>query len=151
MFPKKAEGFMTEIFGAGNEPPVVRTIVVPPPGMVMMEADFQQAELFTAASLSGDQHMLDVLKTPGRDMHTSIAARSFGYRMFNDAGKEITEDDVVELVHTQYGGDAENKEFKAWQKHTYFVNGNGDKLTFSQFKAGPRISGKNVNFGGNYV
>lgn len=42
-FPKKAEGFMTEIFGAGNEPPVVRTIVVPPPGMVMMEADFQQA------------------------------------------------------------------------------------------------------------
>ena len=34
---------MTEIFGAGNEPPVVRTIVVPPPGMVMMEADFQQA------------------------------------------------------------------------------------------------------------
>ena len=43
MFPKKAEGFMTEIFGAGNEPPVVRTIVVPPPGMVMMEADFQQA------------------------------------------------------------------------------------------------------------
>ena len=43
-FPKKAEGFMTEIFGAGNEPPVVRTIVVPPPGMVMMEADFQQAE-----------------------------------------------------------------------------------------------------------
>ena len=44
MFPKKAEGFMTEIFGAGNEPPVVRTIVVPPDGMVMMEADFQQAE-----------------------------------------------------------------------------------------------------------
>ena len=39
----KAEGFMTEIFGAGNEPPVVRTIVVPPPGMVMVEADFQQA------------------------------------------------------------------------------------------------------------
>ena len=87
--------------------------------------------------------MLDVLKTPGRDMHTSIAAKSFGYRMYDDAGKEITEDDVVEIVRTQYGGDAENKEFKSWQKHTYFVNGNGDKLTFSQFKSGPRISGKN--------
>ena len=100
-------------------------------------------ELFTAASLSGDQHMLDVLKTPGRDMHTSIAAKSFGYRMYDDTGKEITEDDVVELVRTQYDGDAENKEFKAWQKHTYFVNGHGEKLTFSQFKSGPRISGKN--------
>ena len=82
-------------------------------------------------------------------MHTSIAAKSFGYRMYNDAGKEITEDDVVELVRTQYDGDAENKEFKVWQKHTYFVNGNGEKLTFSQFKSGPRISGKNVNFGSN--
>lgn len=66
-FPKKAEGFLTEVFGEGNVPPVLRTIIVPPDGMVMMEADFQQAELFTIASLSGDQHMIDVLKTPGRD------------------------------------------------------------------------------------
>lgn len=49
-FPKKAEGFMTEIFGAGNEPPVVRTIVVPPDGMVMMEADLNEGPV------QGDLH-----------------------------------------------------------------------------------------------
>ena len=41
---------MTEIFGAGNEPPVVRTIVVPPDGMVMMEADL------TEGPVRGDLH-----------------------------------------------------------------------------------------------
>ena len=146
-WPKKAEGFMAEIFGKDNMPPLIRTIIVPPPGMVMMEADFQQAELFTIASLSGDPHMIDMLKTPGRDMHTSIAAKAFGYHMFDENGKEWTEDDVVELVRTQYGGDAENKEFKTWQKHLVFRDAHGNELTYAQFKAGPRISGKNVNFG----
>lgn len=146
-FPKKAEGFMAEIFGKDNIPPVIRTIVVPPPGMVMMEADFQQAELFTIASLSGDPHMIDMLKTPGRDMHTSISAKAFGYHMFDENNKEWTEDDVVELVRTQYGGDAENKEFKTWQKHLVFRDAHGNELTYAQYKAGPRISGKNVNFG----
>lgn len=146
-FPKKAEGFLTEIFGKDNVPPVIRTIVVPPDGYVMMEADFQQAELFTIASLSGDQHMIDVLKTPGRDMHTSISAKAFGYHMFDENNKEWTEDDVVELVRTQYDGDAENKEFKTWQKHLVFRDAHGNELTYAQYKAGPRISGKNVNFG----
>lgn len=41
-FPKKAEGFLTEIFGKDNVPPVIRTIVVPPDGYVMMEADFEK-------------------------------------------------------------------------------------------------------------
>ena len=146
-FPKKAEGFFGEIFGKDNVPPVIRTVVVPPPGMVMMEADFQQAELFTIASLSGDPHMIDMLKTPGRDMHTSISAKAFGYHMFDENNKEWTEDDVVELVRTQYGGDAENKEFKTWQKHLVFRDAHGNELTYAQYKAGPRISGKNVNFG----
>lgn len=146
-FPKKAEGFFGEIFGEDNVPPVIRTIVVPPPGMVMMEADFQQAELFTIASLSGDPHMIDMLKTPGRDMHTSISAKAFGYHMFDENNKEWTEDDVVELVRTQYGGDAENKEFKTWQKHLVFRDAHGNELTYAQYKSGPRISGKNVNFG----
>ena len=142
-FPKKAEGFFGEIFGKDNVPPVIRTVVVPPPGMVMMEADFQQAELFTIASLSGDPHMIDMLKTPGRDMHTSISAKAFGYHMFDENNKEWTEDDVVELVRTQYGGDAENKEFKTWQKHLVFRDAHGNELTYAQYKAGPRISGKN--------
>ena len=146
-WPKKAEGFMAEIFGKDSMPPLIRTIVVPPPGMVMMEADFQQAELFTIASLSGDPHMIDMLKTPGRDMHTSISAKAFGYHMFDENNKEWTEDDVVELVRTQYGGDAENKEFKTWQKHLVFRDAHGNELTYAQYKAGPRISGKNVNFG----
>lgn len=150
-WPKKAEGFMAEIFGKDNVPPLIRTIVVPPPGMVMMEADFQQAELFTIASLSGDPHMIDMLKTPGRDMHTSISAKAFGYHMFDENNKEWTEDDVVELVRTQYGGDAENKEFKTWQKHLVFRDAHGNELTYAQYKAGPRISGKNVNFGSNFM
>lgn len=41
-FPKKAEGFFGEIFGEDKIPPVIRTIVVPPPGMVMMEADLNE-------------------------------------------------------------------------------------------------------------
>lgn len=146
-FPKKAEGFLAEIFGKDNVPPVIRTIVVPPKGHYMVEADFQQAELFTIASLSNDPHMIDVLRTPGRDMHTSIAAKAFGYHMYDENHKEWTEDDIVELVAKQYGGDAENDEFKQWQKHLVFRDSHGTEMSYSQFKSGPRISGKNVNFG----
>ena len=63
--------------------------------------------------------------------------------MFDENNKEWTEDDVVELVRTQYGGDAENKEFKTWQKHLVFRDAHGNELTYAQYKAGPRISGKN--------
>ena len=36
----------------------------------------------------------------------------------------------------------ENKEFKTWQKHLVFRDAHGNELTYAQYKAGPRISGK---------
>ena len=93
--PKKAEGYMEDIFGNGNVPPNIRTIVVPTAGYVMMEADFCQAELFTLAALSSDENMIAALTTPGKDLHDMTACSAFGLTVLGPDGKALSEDDIV--------------------------------------------------------
>jgi DNA polymerase len=79
-WPKKAEGYMIEIFGGKEKvPPLIRTAIIPSPGFVLMEADFCQAEMFVAAALSRDENMLGALNTPGKDLHDLTAITGFGF------------------------------------------------------------------------
>lgn len=143
-FPKRADSYLGEIFGEGNVPPSIRTIVVPPEGWILMEGDFKQAELFTLANISGDQNMLRLLTTPGLDLHDSTTVTSFGMRMVDESGKEVTEDDLVALA-TRIGADSD--EFTHYMKAMTYVQIDGKVLTRSDFKAGPRINAKSLNFG----
>lgn len=148
-WPKKAEGYMAEIFGGKDKvPPQVRTIVVPPPGFVFMEGDFQQAELFVLAALSGDPAMMSALSTPGRDLHDTTAISAFQLRVVGLDGQEVPEDVLINLAKANLAkGGAESKEFKAFVKTLTYIDPKGKRMTRDEFKNTIRVSAKNVNFG----
>ena len=143
-FPKRAEGYLAEIFGEGKVPPTLRTIVAPPAGFMMMEGDFCQAELFTMANISGDKNMIRLLTTPGLDLHDSTTLSSFGMKMIDEHDKEVTEDDLVRMA-AEIGADSD--EFQHYMKTMRYLQSDGKMITRAQFKSGPRISAKSLNFG----
>lgn len=143
-WPKKADGYLAEIFGEGNVPPMLRTVVKPPEGWIMMEGDLKQAELFTMANISGDENMVRLLTTPGLDLHDSTTLSSFSMKMLDENDKEVTEDDLVVLA-AKVG--AESDEFSHYMKAMRYLQVDGKIITRAQFKSGPRISAKSLNFG----
>lgn len=159
-FPKKAEGYVTKIFGKGNEPPLLRTIVDPNKRedylkkglkVVQLECDFCQAEMFVAANVTGDENMLKALTTPGLDLHDKTAVDSFGLHMFAEDGREVSEDYLVELAASlkDDGGD-ESEEFQHFMKTLTYVGKNGEKMSRSEFKSTLRVASKAINFGVMY-
>lgn len=143
-FPKRAESYLTEIFGEGKVPPTLRTIVAPPKDFIMMECDFCQAELFTMANISGDQNMIRLLTTPGLDLHDSTTLSSFNMKMLDEKDNEVTEDDLVKLA-ADIG--AESDEFQHYMKTMRYLQADGKIITRGAFKSGPRIGAKSLNFG----
>ena len=144
-WPKKAEGYMVEIFGGKDKVPAnLRTIIVPPPGHVIMEADFIQAELFVLAGLSGDQNMMGALTTPGKDLHDVTAISSFKLRVIDPEGKDVPEEFLIDLARR------DKKAFETFQKTLRYVDLKGGIMTRSEFKDTMRVSGKSVNFGVPY-
>lgn len=143
-WPKRAEGSMEAIFGKDNIPPMIRTIIVPPTGFVMIEGDFVQAELFALAGLSGDENMIGALTTPGKDLHDLTAITAFNLTILDPAGNETTMDESVRIA-AQVGADS--KEFKDWQSHLSYVDQRGHRMDRSTFKHTIRVSAKNINFG----
>lgn len=147
-WPKKAEGYLSEIFGEGNVPPMLRTIVKPPEGWVMMEADFCQAELFTLANLSGDPNMLSALTTPGKDLHDKTAVDAFRLTMLDEHDNIVTEDMLVQMAADLIDkGGAESEEFSSFMKHLRYRDTKGNIMTRDAFKSGIRVSAKSLNFG----
>jgi DNA polymerase I-like protein with 3'-5' exonuclease and polymerase domains len=57
---------------------IVRSIVRAQPGYILIGADYSQAELYTIASLSGDENMLAAMKDPDTDLHAETAIKAFG-------------------------------------------------------------------------
>ena len=158
--PKKAEGYLSKIFGEGNEPPLLRTIVDPNKRqcyrgcgkqIVQLECDFCQAEMFVAANVTGDKNMLKALTTPGLDLHDKTAVDSFGLHMFDEAGHEVSEDDLIVLAAQlkDQGGD-ESEEFQHFMKCLTYVGKNGDRMSRSTFKSTLRVASKAINFGVMY-
>lgn len=156
-WPKKAEGFLSKIFGEGNEPPMLRTIVDPNQRLeyrekgikvVQLECDWKQAELFTMANLSQDEGMIKALTTPGLDLHDKTAVDSFGLHMYDENGHEVCEDDLIRLAASlKDAGGAESEEFEHFMKALTYVDQHGNRLSRSAFKSGIRVSAKSINFG----
>ena len=59
--PKKREPELHSYFGEDEQPPKIRSVFMAPPGHVILEADYIQAELVVLALLSGDQNFWNVL------------------------------------------------------------------------------------------
>ena len=111
---------------------------------MMMEGDFCQAELFTMANISNDKNMIRLLTTPGLDLHDSTTLSSFNMQMIDENDKEVSENDLVELA-AKIG--AESDEFQHYMKTMRYLQTDGKIITRAQFKSGPRISAKSLNFG----
>ena len=145
-WPKKSEGSMEEIFGGKDKvPPLIRTIVIPTPGMVMMEADFEQAELFVLASLSQDKNMLDALNTPGKDLHDLTAISAFNLQVLTPDGVPMDETFMLNLAKT------DKDAFEAYRKTLGYVDQRGKHMTRAEFKDTIRVASKKLNFGKNLV
>lgn len=159
-WPKKAESYLSKIFGEGNEPPMLRTIVDPNQRaeyrglgkkIVQIEGDFCQAELFCMANITGDENMIKTLTTPGLDLHDKTTVGSFGFHVYDDAGREVSEDDLVRMAaDLKDQGGAESDEYQHFMKTLVYVDAHGNKMTRAQFKSGPRVSGKAISFGVPY-
>ena len=143
-FSKKADAAMAEVFAPDPPPPSMRSFVKPPDGWVMMETDYSTAELHVLGNLSGDPNLLKALHTLGTDMHTMVAIDSFHLHMFDETGKEWTQDDICKFA-ADLGSD-ECDEFVTFQKHLTYKNENGLCLTHAQMKNGPRLAAKTTNF-----
>lgn len=71
----------------------IRSIFTATPGMVLLEADYNQAELWTLGYISGDQDFIHTLQTS--DLHTVMMREMFGEMDYK--GKRIKEYEVNEL------------------------------------------------------
>lgn len=82
----------------------VRNLFVATPGYTLVEADLSQAEVRTAAGLSGDPNLIAVVQEGG-DMHRANAARIFNKRPEDVTDKERQVGKSV-TFSTLYGADA---------------------------------------------
>jgi uracil-DNA glycosylase family 4 len=64
----------------------LRSVIIATPGTVLVEPDWNQAELWTLGALSGDQDFLHVLATS--DLHTEMLIKMFGSLLYQ--GKAIS-------------------------------------------------------------
>ena len=69
--PKAKEGVLSRIF-VGEKLPSVRSIIIPDPGTVFIEADYQSAELFTLAYIADDKEFKKALDF--RDEHGKLVS-----------------------------------------------------------------------------
>lgn len=155
---KRAEGelkrivgpqLLEEIFGEGAGFPTLKSVIVPPPGHVFMEADWKQAEMFALAALSGDRTMMDALNTPGKDLHDLTAITAFKISVVDANGVPVPEDYLLGLAakDVEKYGTCEGHEFEAVQKTLFYVDQRGRTLSRKQMKETIRVSAKSLNFG----
>ena len=154
-FPKASEGYIREIFSDKREelvkagelgekeeyPPSIRTVFVPPPGHIIVECDYSQAELFVTAGISQDAVMMDLLTTPGKDMHDKTTIESFKPVVYMPDGSPYNEEYMLALAARS------EDEFKAEQKKLIYVDPKGKRMSREEFKDTMRVSGKSINFG----
>lgn len=139
---KSAESFMVEIFGGKDKvPKSIRSVVKPPEGWMLIEADFSQAELFVLAYVSGDENMIAALTTPGIDLHTKTAVGSFGMFRHLPDGTEVTE-----AMAKSWAG-SNKAEYEKLESTFLYRTSTGKVLTHSEFKDSIRVAAKAINFG----
>jgi uracil-DNA glycosylase family 4 len=139
-FPKAAEGDLLEIFGKGNEPSPIRSMIVPDPGYILMEVDYSQAELFVLAGISSDDVMMKALTTPGKDLHDVTAINSFNLQVQMPDG-QLSEDQLLQIAKDN------PEEFEKLQSQFQYVDPRGRTMDRTEFKNTIRVSAKAINFG----
>lgn len=75
--------------------PGIRTIFLPSPGNVLIQADFSQAELRTCAVLSGDDNLSAIYYDSSRSLHKERAAAFYG--------KDYTKEQYVWSKNINFG------------------------------------------------
>lgn len=98
-FPKAKEADIRQVFvDDGKLDPnyqPMRRVILPSPGMVLVEGDWNQAELWTLGFLSKDDLLLNILATS--DLHTEVLLQCFGDVLFED--RPIKELSVATINH----------------------------------------------------
>lgn len=74
---KKSAAELKEAGVLDNRYETIRSCLKAPPGWLLVECDYNSAELFVLAGLSGDKALLAILMDPNRDLHSEIAVRGF--------------------------------------------------------------------------
>jgi len=157
-FTKKAEGELNRIickdlglvekyFPGTDKIPSIKSIIVPRPGCVFMEADWKQAELFVLMSLSGDENMKKMLVTPGMDLHDHTACDSFHLTMLDPDDNIVTEEQLVELAAGDPNFDSEESAYSQFKSKLRYRYEDGTIISRKEMKKGLRVSAKSVSFG----
>jgi len=152
---KQAEGELKRIvgtarleavFGTGAAFPTLRSMIMPPPGHVFIEADWKQAEMFCLAWLSGDKVMRKTLTTPGEDMHDNTAIGSFGIQVLWKDGTPADTEILRKLAmrDLRLHGTTEGHDFERVQKTLIYLNQRGDRLSRKLFKDTVRVGAKSL-------
>lgn len=77
--PSSSDPNLQNITREGKEGiPGIRTLFLPPPGHVIIQADYSQAELRTCAKLSGSSSLLAIYRDSHRSLHKERAAAFYG-------------------------------------------------------------------------
>lgn len=93
--------------------PDVKLMFIPPPGMVMLEVDYSQAELRVVAEVADDAAMIDIFAR-NFNIHVATAAiNNGGIEMYDRAKRMIKEADALSQEDLRK---AENAEFFKWLK-----------------------------------
>lgn len=66
----------------------IKRMFIPPPGYVLLEVDYSQAELRIVAELSGDKNLIDIFRR-NYNVHVATACRMFGTIEMYDEVKNI--------------------------------------------------------------
>jgi len=157
---KRAEGELKRIvgpdllakhFGAEASFPTLKSVVIPRPNHVFIEADWKQAEMFTLARLAGDKVMDGALNTPGKDLHDLTAISAFKLQVLDSTGAPVPEEYLLNLAlkDVEKYGTCEGHDFEKFQKTLFYMKQSGEKLSRSDFKDQIRVSAKSLNFGCN--
>lgn len=113
-----------------------------PPGYKLVEADFSQAELFVLSHVAGDLNMIELLTTPGKDMHSQTGIDAFSLEVLDENLKPIDDDYAVKFATEDL------EAFEKWQEETWqYRQPSGEILSHGAMKKGPRANAKSVNFG----
>lgn len=141
-WPKKAEGYMEAAFGGKDKvPPNIRSVIVPPPGWVIMEGDFKQAELFVMAYLANDPNMIGALTTPGKDLHDLTGMSAFKMKLLDKNGVLVPDTYCTDLAKISI------EKYDEFLNSALYRTEKGDVLTRKVFKDTIRVSSKSVSFG----
>jgi DNA polymerase-1 len=103
----------------------IKRMFVPPPGYVLMEKDYGQAELRIIAELSGDEAMIEIFKK-GYNIHTATACKMSGKGLkVYDKVKAILK--IGDIMTAEELAKPENKNILKWVK----LKKRGKSMNFS--------------------